>query len=135
MQRAAALCFATVPVLASMAQVFLTLFVLTFCDENCDRDSGPSGARLALLMVPALVVLVTALAFWLFVAFNNPRWATPTFVVHLTVAVLLLTFWLDHSSHSDDTLLGFAAGAEMFAFLALLLCRAERKEARLSAVG
>jgi hypothetical protein len=128
MQRGIALLFATVPVLGSLFQIFATLFVLTFCDENCERASTPSGAGLALRMIPAVVVLVTAFVFWLFVAFNNPGWATRAFVVHLVVAVLLLTFWLDHSSHSDDKLLGITAVAEMFAFLALMLCRSEARE-------
>jgi hypothetical protein len=135
MQRGVALLLATVLVLASLAQVFLNLFVLTFCDENCERDDAVSGVSLALRMVPAAVVLVISLTFWVFVAFSKPTWATRTFVTQLAVALLLLIYWLDVSSHSDDKLLGVAAGAEMCAFLALLICRAESRERQLAKQG
>ncbi len=125
MQRGAAILFAIVLGLGSLAQLPIGLFALTFCDENCQPDRNPSDSLVAFVVVAGTAVMVTSLMFCLFVALNKAKAATISYCVQLVLAGSLLAVWLDQSVGSDDTVVSLAVGFELFGVIALLLCWAE----------
>jgi hypothetical protein len=111
-----ALLLATIPAAASTLVVLLMALVLTFPWEN----PGPRGWAVAILVL-ALLALVLAAGVVGSVAAQSRQVAWTLYVLHVVVAVVILTIALRESSHSDGKVLAVWVAVELCALLAVVV--------------
>lgn len=109
---------------------FLTWFVAVFPWENTTPEERAADDWL----VPVAVVLAgSAVGLLVSVAMSWQRWALAALALQTIVSLVVLSYALEGSSHSDGRLLGAAAVIELAAVSAVMLGRARPASMRATA--
>jgi hypothetical protein len=74
------------------------------------------------MMAIAGTIFLLAVAIVVSVALNRPGWAFASFAFQAIAAVVILSWALEESDHSDGKLLAFALAVELCALLAVVMC-------------
>jgi hypothetical protein len=117
--RALAITFALVPALGSLLVVLLLWVLAAFALENSEPLTASEKVELGLMIGLAGVAFLGAAFVIVFLALDRSRAATRAFLLHAAAALVLFVWAMSVSTSSDDAVLGFAVGCEVFGLMSI----------------